>query len=98
MIVRIVKMSFKEELAESFIIFFDKFKNQIRDFEGCQYLQILRDIHEPNIVFSYSYWNSESSLLNYRNSELFKEIWSETKKKFNQPAEAWTTIILHDLK
>ena len=98
MIVRIVKMIFKDELTESFINYFENYKNQIRNFEGCQYLQILRDVDDPNIIFSYSYWNSESSLLSYRNSELFKEIWSETKKKFKHPAEAWTTEILHDLR
>lgn len=98
MIIRIVKMSFQEELTEDFIIFFEKYKSEIRNFKGCQYLQILRDIKNPNIIFSYSHWDSESSLINYRNSNLFIEIWSETKKRFKDSAEAWSTEVLHDLK
>jgi heme-degrading monooxygenase HmoA len=98
MIIRIVKMSFQEEMTEDFLNFFDKYKSEIRNFKGCQYLQILKDIKNPNIIFSYSYWDSEISLLNYRNSSLFIDIWSETKKKFKDPAEAWSTEILHNLK
>ena len=97
MLVRIVKMNFKSELTEDFITFFEKYKSLIRNFPGCYYLQILQDKENPNIIFSYSHWDNESSLNNYRNSDLFKEIWPNTKDKFDRPAEAWSTIILHDL-
>jgi heme-degrading monooxygenase HmoA len=98
MIIRIVKMTFKAEEVESFKTFFENYKDQIRNFPGCQYLQVLQDNNRPEIIFSYSYWDTEADLNNYRNSELFSEIWPKTKAKFAAKAEAWSTHLLHDLK
>lgn len=98
MIIRIVKMTFLPEAVAAFTSFFEGYKNRIRNFPGCQYLQVLQDKKHPEIFFSYSYWDSEEDLNNYRNSELFKEIWPKTKVKFAAKAEAWSTELLHDLK
>ena len=40
--------------------------------------------------FTYSYWDSENDLNNYRKSELFNEVWTFTKKLFNAKPEAWS--------
>ncbi|MFZ0490789.1 MAG: antibiotic biosynthesis monooxygenase, partial [Salegentibacter sp.] len=32
----------------------------------------------------------EAALENYRNSELFKEVWAKTKVFFNDRPEAWS--------
>jgi quinol monooxygenase YgiN len=97
MIVRIVKMTFVPERVGEFLLFFEKYKEQIRNFPGCTYLQVLQDQNHPNIVFSYSHWNEINDLDNYRNSELFSEIWPRTKEMFGAKPEAWTTTVLHNL-
>lgn len=96
MFVRIVKMTFRPESTEVFINFFEEYKLQIRNVAGCQYLQVLQDKNQPNIIFSYSHWITEAHLDDYRKSELFKKIWPRTKELFLQAPEAWTTNILHD--
>jgi len=42
------------------------------------------------VFFTYSYWDSEKDLNNYRDSQLFKEVWSNTKILFNLKPEAWS--------
>ena len=90
MFVRIVKMSFDNDLIHKFLELFESHKNRIRDFEGCEFLELYQDKEKPNIFFTYSYWNSEEDLENYRQSDLFKNVWSETKKLFNDKPLAWS--------
>ena len=42
------------------------------------------------MFFTYSYWNSENDLNEYRNSELFAKVWAETKPMFAEKAQAWS--------
>lgn len=90
MIIRIVKMDFKDENIERFLEVFNSSKHLIRNFEGCSHLELLNDINNKNIFFTYSHWKQEQDLENYRNSELFKGVWAETKILFNAKAEAWS--------
>lgn len=90
MIIRIVKMNFKDENVERFLEVFNSSKNLIRNFEGCSHLELLNDINNKNIFFTYSHWKEEQDLENYRNSDLFKGVWAETKILFNVKAEAWS--------
>lgn len=93
MIVRIVKMHFREEAVETFLRLFNKTNAKISTFPGCEKLQLLRLENNGNVFFTYSYWDSEEALTKYRNSELFREIWSQTKILFQEKAEAWTSKI-----
>ncbi|WP_452221269.1 putative quinol monooxygenase [Lacinutrix salivirga] len=90
MFVRIVKMSFAEEHIDTFLTNFETVKQRIRNFEGCQFLELYRDKHNTNQFFTYSYWNSETDLNAYRHSELFKGVWANTKPLFNAKPEAWS--------
>ncbi|WP_459211612.1 putative quinol monooxygenase [Aquimarina rhabdastrellae] len=90
MIIRIVKMGFVPEEIDNFLAVFDASKEKIRHFEGCTHLQLLRDEHHSHQFFTYSHWKSEEALNKYRHSALFKEVWAETKSKFNQKPEAWS--------
>ena len=90
MIIRIVKMTFEPQKVNDFLIIFNGSKQLIRNMEGCSHLELLNDINSPNIYFTYSYWNSETDLDNYRNSELFTNVWSKTKSLFSAKAEAWS--------
>jgi len=90
MLVRIVKMTFKEEEIENFKKMFDEKKDRIRNFEGCNFLELYQEKNQPHIFFTYSYWNNEQALENYRHSALFKSVWATTKAKFSERAEAWS--------
>ncbi len=90
MILRIVKMKFKAENCNEFLELFNKYHSQIAGFKNCISVELLRDINDPQIFFTYSKWESETDLNNYRDSELFKSVWSQTKALFEQKAEAWS--------
>jgi len=97
MVIRIVKLSFHHENIEVFLANFETNKTEIRNFPGCEKLELLRDKSETNIFFTYSYWNSERDLETYRNSELFKGIWAKTKILFNNKPSAWSVERLAEL-
>ncbi|MEB8345105.1 antibiotic biosynthesis monooxygenase [Flavobacteriaceae bacterium KMM 6898] len=90
MFVRIVKLTFKKENIASFEQIFEESKEVIRNVEGCTFLELLQDRNNPNIFFTYSFWQKEENLDNYRNSDLFKNIWGKTKTLFAERAEAWS--------
>ncbi|MCK5782321.1 MAG: antibiotic biosynthesis monooxygenase [Flavobacteriales bacterium] len=92
MITRIVKLSFDIDKIDDFLENFHQTKNQIREFKGCKHLELLRMKDQGNVFMTYSFWDDESCLNNYRNSDLFKGIWSITKKMFSDKPEAWTLI------
>jgi len=98
MIVRVVKMEFKEECVEDFIALFEDKKEKIRSFPGCQYLELLQGIDaKKNVFTTYSYWKAEDDLNNYRYSDLFKATWADTKKLFSKKPEAISFNKLHSL-
>ena len=88
--VRIVKMKFKVEEIPAFLILFEEKRALIARFPGCQGVRLLNDVHSPEIYYTYSHWNSPADLENYRNSDLFKGVWAETKIKFSDRPEAWS--------
>ena len=98
MFVRIVKLSFHPDKIDLFIKNFDKHKEDIRNFSGCRLLELYRDKNTTNIFFTYSYWESEKDLINYKNSKLFDSIWKKTKVLFNDKPEAWSVDRLRILK
>jgi len=93
MIKRIVKLSVRPEEVENFQVIFEESKTNIRGFEGCQHLELLRCTDPDNIFFTYSFWNNEEALDAYRKSDLFKRTWSKTKLLFNDKPEAWSVKV-----
>ncbi len=90
MFVRIVKMGFQPENIDTFLNDFEVVKSKVRGFKGCLFLELYRDKNNTNQFFTYSYWENEAALEAYRNSELFKGVWENTKQYFNQKPEAWS--------
>ena len=97
MFTRIVKMEFKKENISAFLSNFEEVKERIRNFPGCTFLELYNDKNDETIFFTYSRWNEEADLENYRNSELFKKVWSTTKPMFRNKAEAWSVDTLESL-
>lgn len=96
MLIRIVKMTFRPGTAEAFRDMMESYSHRIRAMEGCTHLQVLQDIDDPNIVFSYSYWKDEDALENYRRSDLFAEVWPKAKANFGDRPEAWSVRSIID--
>ena len=97
MFVRIVKMSFKEDKINDFISNFNNNKVKIRNTQGCKLLELYRDKTNPTVFFTYSYWDTELDLENYRNSQLFKNVWNITKLLFKDKPEAWSLDKVYNL-
>ncbi len=97
MIKRIVKMTFREESVDTFLRdVFEHSKDRIRAFPGCRHMELLRNLHQPNILFTLSHWDDEAALEAYRQSELFQTTWAKTKIHFAGKAEAWTVEMMND--
>lgn len=90
MLIRIVRMTFQEDKVEAFLENFEKIKNKIRGFDGCEHLELWRDANDPNIFVTYSHWQSEEHLNAYRHSELFKGVWAYTKPLFAAKTSAFS--------
>ncbi len=90
MLTRVVKLHFEAAHLEDFLAHFETVKWQVAKFPGCRGMQLLQDQTDPCLVFTYSIWDSEQDLNNYRDSELFASIWPKIKPWFDQKAEAWS--------
>lgn len=90
-------MRFHEENIETFLENFEENKNHIRNFEGNRLLELYQDKNDPRIFFTYSYWENESDLENYRKSALFGGVWKFTKALFSDKPEAWSVDKLESL-
>ena len=90
MLIRIVKLTFKQENISSFEAIFEETKDKIINFKGCSRLELYQDMQNPNIFFTYSHWESEAALDRYRSSDFFKTVWSKTKTLFQDKPQAWS--------
>ncbi|MGK0388450.1 MAG: quinol monooxygenase YgiN [Maribacter sp.] len=94
MIRRIVKLTFKEAHIEDFKSIFEQSKNKIVKSKGCHAVDLLQHANQPHIFFTFSLWESEDDLNNYRHSELFQQTWKKSKALFDDKPEAWSTELL----
>lgn len=90
MIKRIVKLTIRKEEAENFKKIFNEKKKYIRAFPGCNHLELWQGKNDSRLFFTYSFWDSEDDLNNYRHSDLFKGTWKDTKALFDGKPEAWS--------
>lgn len=90
MIRRIVKMTFEGSKIPDFLENFNKNKEAIHNFPGCEHLELWQDLELDNVFFTYSIWTSEEDLNIYRHSELFQGVWKLTKSMFSEKAMAWS--------
>lgn len=94
--IRIVKLHFKREHIPAFIQLFEERKERIASFPGCNKVSLLQDKNNEQIFFTYSYWEDDAALENYRTSLFFKETWQLTKALFEEKATAWSVERLYE--
>lgn len=90
MIIRIVRLSFYPERVPDFLELFEKHKSDIAGAPGCLELRLLKDTSTEGVFVTYSLWESEDALDDYRTSNLFNLVWPKTKILFNAAPQAWT--------
>lgn len=89
-IIRIVRMTFFPEKTIEFQRIFEQCKNDIRSMPGCLYLELWRDVDNPNIFVTHSHWESVETLDDYKRTEFFGLIWKKTKMLFADKAQAFS--------
>jgi len=97
MLVRIVKIGFYKQNVDVFLKHFEDNKTKIRAFNGCTFLALYQAKEDPTVFFTYSYWESDSQLQNYRQSKDFRALWSQLKPLFSMRPEAWSVNKLETL-
>lgn len=90
--IRIVKMKFRPEEIEKFKSIFRSKKGFIAAMPGCRGVELLQDIHDPCLFMTYSIWDGPEFLENYRQSDLFNEVWAQTKVLFVEKPNAWSLV------
>lgn len=90
-------MTFRPDKVSQFLSIFESSKNKIRSFPGCMDLELHRDHNAKNIFITYSIWENEKALNSYRNSELFRSVWPETKILFLEKPIAFSNVIIEKI-
>ena len=90
-LIRVVRMTFRSEEVPAFLKNFEAHKVLIRNFPDCSHLELWQDENQKNIFVTYSHWESEAALNQYRDSQLFKSVWGFTKTLFSEKPQAWST-------
>ncbi len=98
MLIRVVRMAFLPEKVDVFLQNFNTNKANIRSFPGCLHLELWQDQVEKNTFITYSCWESEEALEEYRDSELFKNIWANTKVLFSRKPQAFSTKKIEEVE
>ncbi|MCS6990345.1 MAG: antibiotic biosynthesis monooxygenase [Chitinophagales bacterium] len=93
-IVRLVKLTLQPDKIDDFMQLFHEVRNTIAAFDGCHRVELLQDTERPFVFFTYSIWENEHYLNQYRFSEFFKQTWARTKPLFAQKAEAWSVHLV----
>jgi quinol monooxygenase YgiN len=83
-------MRFQPGKVDAFVSVFSENWRFIKAFEGCTHVELLRDVNDPNVFFTYSIWRSEEDVNRYRDSELFRRVWGTVKPMFSDRPQAWS--------
>ena len=94
MITRLVKITLQADKIDPFLEIFKEVKETIASFDGCHHVELLQDLHNPNIFFTYSIWEDEHYLNHYRFSGFFTSTWERSRLLFSEKAEAWSVTLI----
>ncbi|MCS6904203.1 MAG: antibiotic biosynthesis monooxygenase family protein [Bacteroidia bacterium] len=96
MIYRLVRMSFVPQRVNEFIEIFKQSREKIKNFPGCISLVLFQDLKDKNVMYTWSLWESEAALEEYKKSELFQVTWNKTKVLFNAPPAAYSLVVMEE--
>lgn len=90
-------MKFRAEELPVFLSLFERTAEQIRRFPGCSRLELWQDTGDPGLCFTYSWWESQQHLDEYRQSDLFRTTWAQAKILFEDKPIARSVQVLYEL-
>ena len=82
MLLRTVRMTFRPDRLDDFLALFREARPRIAAAPGCRHLELWQDARFPNVLTTYSHWDSADALDAYRQSELFTATWARTTPLF----------------
>ena len=82
MLLRTVRMTFRPDRLADFLALFRAARPRIAAAPGCRHLELWQDARFPNVLTTFSRWDDQAALDAYRQSDLFRETWAETKPLF----------------
>jgi quinol monooxygenase YgiN len=85
-------MYFNAQDTNQFKQIFYQNQDAIGNFPGCARVQLLRDNTDVNSYTTLSHWKNVSDLEAYRQSELFKGVWSQVKPLFSARPHAFSLV------
>ena len=85
-------MQFDKDKVEDFKKLFNKTYTQMRNFDGCRFLELYQDEKDASVFFTVSKWEGSVELEYYRNSDLFRNTWATTKTFFSATSEAYSIV------
>ena len=94
MLLRTVRMTFRPDRLEAFHALFRETRARIAAAPGCLHLELWEDTRFPNVLTTYSHWESAEALDAYRESDLFRTTWTRTTPLFAAAAVAHSQVRL----
>jgi len=94
MLIRIVRMTLRPDAIEKFLGYFDQSSGLIRQFPGCEHLELWQDADNPHILTTYSHWIDAQALAHYRESDLFQNTWAKVRPLFAARTEVFSARLL----
>ena len=85
-------MEFDPEKVNDFLELFEVVKGKIICCEGCVHLELCKDAALDNVYYTFSKWESENDLNNYRHSDFFADTWIKTKALFGGKPLAYSLM------
>ena len=82
MLLRTVRMTFRPDRLADFLDLFRHARPRIAAAPGCRHLELWQDTRFPNVLTTFSRWDSPDALDAYRRSDLFNETWARTTPLF----------------
>ena len=83
-------MEFRPDKLEEFKTIFKSSCSGILSRKGCKHVELLQDLNNPCVFFTFSIWEKPEDLQAYRESDFFAAVWAKTKALFSAKAEAWS--------
>lgn len=65
-------MYFSESSGKEFFQIFEQSVEKIKEFKGCHQVILLKDVNDENVMMTYSIWEKDEDLQNYRTSDFLK--------------------------
>ncbi len=85
-------MDFDPNRVDDFLALFETVKDKIANFPGCKHLELKKDAQLDHVYYTFSKWEDESNLEEYRHSELFIDTWAKTKVLFGGKPMAYSLV------